>query len=80
MAGFKTPLQERAERDIFSKDKEIANKAMNILLDEADRLIEAHRRVSPYQLLLSSWAMMTREIQFNGSHGIQGARSVQNEV
>ncbi len=73
MAGFKTPLQERAEREIFSKDKEVANKAMEILLDEADRLIEAHDRVLPYQLLLASPAMMEREIKFNGSHGIQGA-------
>lgn len=80
MAGFRTPLQERAEREIFSKDKEIANKAMEILLDEADRLIEAHRRVSSYQLLLASPAMIGCEIKFNGNHGIQGARSVQNEV
>lgn len=71
MAGFKTPLQERAERDIFSKDKEVANKAMEILLDEADRLIEAHHEALTYQLLLSSRAMMEREIKFDGSHGIQ---------
>ena len=80
MAGFKTPLQERAEREIFSKDKEVANKAMEILLDEADRLIEAHHEVLSYQLLLSSWAMMEREIKFDGSHGIPCERSVQNEV
>ena len=71
MAGFKTPLQERAEREIFSKDKEVANKAMEILLDEADRLIEAHHEALTYQLLLSSRAMMEREIKFDGSHGIQ---------
>lgn len=80
MAGFKTPLQERAERDIFSKDKEVANKAMEILLDEADRLIEAHRRVFPYQLLLASPAMIGCEIKFDDSHGIQGARSISKKV
>lgn len=57
MIGFKTPLQKRAERDIFSNDKEVAKKAMDILLGDADRLIEAHKNVSRYQLLLASRAL-----------------------
>lgn len=76
MAGFKTPLQERAEREIFSKDKEVAKRAMEILLDEADRLIEAHNAVMPYMGLLASRALMEGDILFDGSHGIQGARGV----
>lgn len=68
--GFKTPIQERAGREIFSKDKEVAKKAMEILLDEADRLIDAHCAVMPYQLLLATPAMIEGEIKINDNHGI----------
>lgn len=63
--GFKTPIQERAEREIFSKDKEVAKKAMEILFDEADRLIDAHCAVMSYQLLLASPAMIEGEIKIS---------------
>lgn len=58
----------------------IADKVLDMMIDDANKVCEAHRKVMSYQLLLASPAMMQREIKFNDSHGIQGTRGVQKGV
>ena len=44
-----------------------------MMIDDANKVCDAHRKVLEYQLLLASPAMIEGEIKIDGSHGIQGA-------
>lgn len=61
--AFKHICEDKEVSDLLFK--EVSKKAMKILLDEADRLIDAHCAVMPYQLLLASPAMIEGEIKIS---------------
>ena len=61
--AFKHICEDKEVSDLLFK--EVAKKAMEILFDEADRLIDAHCAVMSYQLLLASPAMIEGEIKIS---------------
>lgn len=55
--------------EAFSR-KPIVDKVLDMMIDDANKVCEAHRKVLAYQLLLATPAMIDGEIKINGSHGI----------
>lgn len=50
--------------------KPVVDKMLDMMIDDANKVCEAHRKVLSYQLLLASPAMIDGEIKINDNHGI----------
>lgn len=80
-----TPEHGRVEYSIWTERsnylealtrKHVVDKVLDMMIDDANKVCDAHRKVLEYQLLLASPAMIEGEIKIDGSHGIQGAGGV----
>lgn len=60
--------------------KPVVDKMLDMMIDDANKVCEAHRKVLFYQLLLATPAMIDGEIKINDGYGDQGARGVQKGV
>lgn len=50
--------------------KPVVDKMLDMMIDDANKVCEAHRKVLSYQLLLATPAMIDGEIKINDNHGI----------
>lgn len=65
-------MNESRERESLDWNP-VVDKVLDMMIDDANKVCDAHRKVLEYQLLLASPAMIEGEIKIDGSHGIQGA-------